>query len=447
MEESRFDERSEEEKLPEEASPSEPTEILKEFEQAFEALEEEAEKKEKPSSEEGELPSDTAAIEEILKEMKSDIEIEGAVKEEAVLSAEEMEAELKEEIKETPADVEVTEDKEEGVSETATVEAPISEMPTVEAPQAAPAVEPEEVSVSEPEETQAVAEEAEEKATDVPTTVDEDKILRSLEEAAPVETVEQLPPGAKYRRISKEQLVRIVANMLKEMGGTASKELLAQMAERDSRISRLENMLKEKDDELMNIRQQMEELERQATDISGIRDRWLTKEEEYLAQLKEKDERIAGLEEALKAEDLRGKLKQLEEEVILLRGKVQELQKGFEFVGFVEEFDVGVGLLSAAELQSKLEELLSGVGEHTAKFMPSRVREKLEFITQKASDMEKDLQNARKVYSELVSAMEENNGSISVVVDIASLAARIKGLTEQLHLCHHILELVEAVVK
>jgi len=450
VEEKEFgEEKQEEEKLPEEASPSEPTEILKEFEQAFETLEKEAEKAEEVSADEEELPSDTEAIAEILKEMKSEVEIEVG-EEKSAITAEEMEAELKkglvEEVAEKPAEPEEVEAKE-AISEMPTVEAPISEMPTVEAPQP---YEKREEPVAEVPQPAAEVEEkvtAEAPAEEPFAAVDSGKVLQTLEAAAPVESVDQLPPGAKYRRISKDDLVRIVTDLVREFGKSSSEKLLVQMTERDLRIDRLESMLKEKDDELLSLKRKMEELERQATDISGIRDRWLTKEEEYLAQLKERDERIAGLERALKAEDLRGKLKQLEEEVILLRGRVQELQKGFEFVGFVEEFDVGAGLLSAAELQSKLEELLSGVGEHTAKFMPARVREKLELITHKASVMEKNLQEARRVYSELVSAMEDGNGSISVVVDIASLAAQMKGLTEQLHLCHHILELVEAVVK
>ncbi|MCX7703057.1 MAG: syntaphilin domain-containing protein [Planctomycetota bacterium] len=409
----------EEEKLPEEALPSDPTEILKQFESAFETLEKEKEKKE-------EIVADKEAIAEILKEIRGDIE-EG--KKEEDIKVAKVEEGLKEE---TLAE--------------ASAQDVISEMPTVESPSPrveAPTVESAPL-LQQPPSVSAVG-----------TGMDEDKrILSGLENLAPVETVQQLPPGAKYRRIRKDELVRFVRDLVKMLGAGEMEKILTQMTEREIRIKSLEAALKEKENslqeknrEIEELKFQMGELEKRAGDVGTIRDKWLAKEEEYIAKIKESEERIAGLESALKAEDLRGRLKQLEEEVILLHGRLQELQKGFEYVGFVEEFDVGAGLLSAAELQSKLEGLLSGVGEHTQAFIPAKVREKLEFITQKASAMEKNLQSARRVYSELVGKMEEGNGSISVVVDIASFASQMKGLAEQLHLCHHILELVEAVVK
>jgi len=456
-------EKKEDEKLPEEAMPSDPTEILKQFEDAFETLEKEKEGKEG-------LPTDTATIAEILKEMKGgDIEIEEKKEEqEGVVASQEEHKESEEKVMpsvEAPT-VEVTAGK-----ETAPVGEAIYEMPTVESKPPA-AMPPSEVSAA--SESVAPIASAEAPTIEAPSAripdrvgtvggeisavTDEKSILSGLENLAPVETVQQLPPGAKYRRVTKDELVRFVKGLVETIGRGEMDRLLAQMTEREMRIKALEDSLKEKEKEkdeelkrkegeIERLKTQMEELEKQASDIGGVRERWLAKEEEYIARIKENEEKIAGLENALKAEDLRERLKQLEEEVILLRGKVQELQKGFEYVGFVEEFDVGAGLLSAAELQSKLEGLLSGVGEHTQAFIPSKVREKLEFITQKASLMEEQLQAERKVYSELIGKMEEGNGSIAVVVDIASLAAQMKGLTEQLHLCHHILELVEAVIK
>ncbi len=295
-------------------------------------------------------------------------------------------------------------------------------------------------------------------------------LQEQLEEMAPVEEVHQLPRGARYRRIRKEHLLAFIADIVRRFSGQESQKALVQLTEKDLHIQKLESVLNEKDGrineleaqlsglssradsagealaekerELEELRRKLEELERKSKDLGGIAELWHEKEEEYLHQIREKEDQIQALEQAVRAEDLRGQIRDLEEQVIVLKGKINELQRGFEYVGFVEEFDVGSGLLSAAELRTRLEELTSGVGEATA--LPAQVRGKLEYIIKKTADIERDLQRSRKAYSELIEKMESCDGSISVVVDTASAAQRIRGLTEQLGICRQILELVES---
>jgi len=303
--------------------------------------------------------------------------------------------------------------------------------------------------------------------------VDMEEVRTTLEGSAPVEGVEQLPRGAKYRRIRKEQLFQIVAELVRRYAATA----MQQLAQREQQLRQLQEQLAEHQSQLESLRSdeaglrakaetlqqqlaqreakvasleaELAELREQADKLGAFGEKWLEKEDDYIRRIRELEEETNRLRSALETSgsQLQQKIEQLEQQIAVYKGRLEELQRGLEYVGFVEEFDVAGGLLQAAELRTKLEELTSGVGEATTRMMPASVRERLEFIAAKTREIEEKLNRYRDTYSQLVEKMENKEGTIAVAVDTAVMAERIRGLTDQLRVVAQMLEMVEAFMR
>ena len=467
------------------ASPTEPTEVLRDLDKAFRQIEEGRGAEERGPEE------DLSAAEEKEPEMLfSGMET----------SWQEVAEEVKaEEAPPEPSPEEVL-TKELGIAEEAPAEA--EEAPTEEAPaetEEAPAEEaPEETAPAEAaaetaegeekEETPAYAAVSEEAAT-VDTSavtrplepapaapevqVDMEEVRTTLENSAPVEEVEQLPRGAKYRRIRKEQLFQIVAELVRRYAAAAMQQLaqreqqLQQLQEQltahqkeleslrsneaglRAKAEALQQQLSEREAKVASLEAELAELREKAEKLDAFGEKWMEKEDNYIRRIRELEEETSRLRSALETSgsQLQQKIEQLEQQITVYKGRIEELQRGLEYVGFVEEFDVAGGLLQAAELRTKLEELISGVGEATSRIMPASVRERLEFITAKTREIEQQLNRYRDTYSQLVDKMENKEGTIAVAVDIAVMAERIRGLTDQLRVVAQMLEMVEAFMR
>ena len=144
-------------------------------------------------------------------------------------------------------------------------------------------------------------------------------------------------------------------------------------------------------------------------------------------------------------------MRKLEEEVLYLRQRVEELERGLEFVASVEEYDYGMAMETAAEQRQKAVQL----GEIAARALESQpeneklgalnevlaaLGERYEFITGL-------FKKCSRSYADKLRQVDEKEGSIEVVAELIRLNARNRGWSRELEVWNRFLERAEDSVR
>ena len=326
------------------ASPTEPTEVLRDLDKAFRQIEkgkgtaESAGEEESPAAEEKEAEAIFSGMETSWQEAAEAAKAEEPPPEP---SPEELLAKELKAAEEAPAE------------EPPAEEAPAEEAPAEEVPaEAAAEAAEEKEKVEEVPAYAGVSEEAAVDASAVTTPVgsasgapevqvDMEEVRTTLEGSAPVEEVEQLPRGAKYRRIRKEQLFQIVAELVRRYAAAA----MQQVAQREQQLQQLQEQLtahqkqldllrsdesglraktqalqqqlSERDAKVASLEAELEELREKAGRLGTFGEKWIEKEDNYIRRIRELEDEANRLRSALETSgsQLQQKIEQLEQQV------------------------------------------------------------------------------------------------------------------------------------
>jgi hypothetical protein len=255
---------------------------------------------------------------------------------------------------------------------------------------------------------------------------------KKIEEAAKVRDASEYLRGQKQVKVIKKSAIKgIVDEIIKAYGGIEHKDLLSKIAEYEFNIS--------------NLRQDLERLkeERQTRqDDIALK---------YLKEIEELKMRLATAEEMLSQDVSKEKMRKLEEEVIYLRQRVEELEKGLEFVAAVEEYDYGMAMETAAEQRQKAAQL----GEMTARALEAQPEnEKLGALNEVLAALGKRYEfitnlfkKCSRSYSDKLRQVDEKEGSIEVVAELIRLNARNRGWSRELEVWSRFLERAEDSVR
>jgi hypothetical protein len=255
---------------------------------------------------------------------------------------------------------------------------------------------------------------------------------KKIEEAAKVRDASEYLRGQKQVKVIKKSAIRgIVDEIIKTYGGIEHKDLISKIAEYELNIS--------------NLRQDLARLkeERQAAqDDIALK---------YIKEIEELKMRLASAEEMLAQDVSKEKMRKLEEEVLYLRQRVEELEKGLEFVAAVEEFDYGMAMETAAEQRQQAVHL----AEMTARALEAQPEnEKLLALNKELTALGKryefitDLfKRCSRSYSNKLKLVEEKEGSVEVVAELIRLNARNRGWNKELEVWGQFLERAQESVR
>ena len=255
---------------------------------------------------------------------------------------------------------------------------------------------------------------------------------KKIEEAAKVRDASEYLRGQKQVKVIKKSAIRgIVDEIIKAYGGIEHKELISKIAEYELNIS--------------NMRQ---ELERLREERQTFQDDIALK---YLKEIEDLKMRLATAEEMLARDSSKEKMRKLEEEVLYLRQRVEELEKGLEFVASVEEYDYGMAMETATEQRQKAVQL----SEVTARALEAQPEnEKLKALNQELAALGERYEfitnlfkKCSKSYMDKLKQVDQKEGSIEVVAELIRLNARNRGWNRELEVWSRFLERAEDSVR
>lgn len=255
---------------------------------------------------------------------------------------------------------------------------------------------------------------------------------KKIEEAARVRDASEYLRGQKQVKVIKKSAIKgIVDEIIKAYGGIEHKDLLSKIAEYEFNIS--------------NLRQELERLkeERQTLldDISL----------KYIKEIEDLKARLASAEEMLSQDTSKEKMKKLEEEVLYLRRRVEELERGLEFVASVEEYDYGMAMETATEQRQKALEL----GNLTVRALEAQpqnakltaLNQELEVLGKRCEFITDLFKKCSRAYSDKLKQVDEREGSIEVVAELIRLNARNRGWSRELEVWSRFLEQAEQSIR
>jgi hypothetical protein len=257
-------------------------------------------------------------------------------------------------------------------------------------------------------------------------------LAKKIEEAAKVRDASEYLRGQKQVKVIKKSAIKgIVDEIIKTYGGIEHKDLLSKIAEYELNIS--------------NLRQ---DLERYKEERQSLQDDIALK---YLKEIEELKMRLATAEEMLSQDTSKEKMRKLEEEVLYLRQRVEELEKGLEFVATIEEFDYGMAMEAATEQREKAV-MLAETAARALEAQPEN--EKLGALNQTLAALGKryefmtDLfKKCSRSYSDKLKQVDQKEGSIEVVAELIRLNARNRGWNKELEIWNSFLERAEQSVR
>jgi hypothetical protein len=259
---------------------------------------------------------------------------------------------------------------------------------------------------------------------------------KKIEEAAKVRDASEYLRGQKQVKVIKKSAIKgIVDGIIKSYSGMEHQELLSKIAEYEFNIS---NLRQEKDALGAELEELKKSLQQQVED-TAIR---------YEKEVEELRMRLAAAEEMLAQDTSKEKMAKLEEEVIYLRQRVQELERGLEFAATIEEYDYGVAIESAMEQRQKALEVGEMIDRTLASQPDNRELKDLKDVLQAMGGryeyLMELLKEASHSYSDLFKKVQENEGSVPVVAELVRLNARNRGWTRDLEVCGRFLSAAES---
>jgi hypothetical protein len=248
---------------------------------------------------------------------------------------------------------------------------------------------------------------------------------KKIEEAAKVRDASEYLRGQKQVKVIKKSAIKgIVDGIIKSYSGMEHQELLSKIAEYEFNIS---NLRQEKDALGAELEELKKSLQQQVEDTAM---------------------RLAAAEEMLAQDTSKEKMAKLEEEVIYLRQRVQELERGLEFAATIEEYDYGVAIESAMEQRQKALEVGEMIDRTLASQPDNRELKDLKDVLQAMGGryeyLMELLKEASHSYSDLFKKVQENEGSVPVVAELVRLNARNRGWTRDLEVCGRFLSAAES---
>ncbi len=255
---------------------------------------------------------------------------------------------------------------------------------------------------------------------------------KKIEEAAKVRDASEYLRGQKQVKVIKKSAIKgIVDGIIKAYGGIEHKELLSKIAEYEFNIS--------------NLRQELEQLKEER---QTLQDDIALK---YLKEIEELKMHLATAKEMLAQDTSKEKMKKLEEEVIYLRQRVEELERGLEFVSSVEEYDYGMAMETAAEQRQKAVQL----GEQLARALEAQpenqklgaLNEALAALGDRYEFITALFKKCSRSYMDKLKQVDEKEGSVEVVAELIRLNARNRGWSRELEVWDRFLERAEESVR
>lgn len=264
-------------------------------------------------------------------------------------------------------------------------------------------------------------------------------IAQKIEDAAKVRDAAQYLRGHRQVKVIKKSAIKaIVDSIIKSYGGMEQKELLSKIAEYEFSIS--------------NLKQDKQSLADQLGQMHG--DQQALQDEvaiKYEKELEEMRARLANAEKLLSQEVSAEKVAQLEEEVLRLRARVEELERGLELAVVVEEFDYGMMIEAAIEHKQKAAEITADLDKaleaEPGKRELQDLKNLLEAIDARLEFLRGLFEQWRSVYAELFKKVKEKEGSVSVIAELVRLDARNRGLSREIEFCGKFLETAQVAAR
>lgn len=256
----------------------------------------------------------------------------------------------------------------------------------------------------------------------------ESDIAEKIAAAAKVRNASDYLRGQKQVKVIKKSAIKtIVDEIIHSYSGIEHKELLSKIAEYEFNISAFKQ-------EKEKLSQQLEELlaERQA-----FRDELAQKYEKELEELRTN---LAAAQKMLSQDVSREKLRQLEEEILRLRRRVDELEQGLEFAAIVEEYDYGSAIESVLEQKEKLSKITETIAKTS---QPDTVAAILEKLDKRYDLLINSFKEFQKYYNDLFNKVYGKEGSIEAVTELVRINAKNRGWKKELEVCEQLLQATE----
>ncbi len=262
---------------------------------------------------------------------------------------------------------------------------------------------------------------------------------KKIEDAAKVRDASEVLRGRKQVKVIKKSAIKaIVDEIIKVYGGIEHKELLSKIAEYEFSMSSLRS----------DKKALAEELERLKRELQDVRDETAIKYEKELEDLRM---RLASAEKLLAVDGSQERVAQLEEEVLRLRRRVDELERGLEFAAVIEDYDYGLAIETALEHRQKIGEI-SELIDKAVEAEPEQkdmqeLREALTALSKRCELLEELFKRHSATYMDYRNKVHSNEGSIDVVAELIRLNARNRGWGRELQLCGQFVEKAESIVR
>jgi hypothetical protein len=262
---------------------------------------------------------------------------------------------------------------------------------------------------------------------------------KKIEEAARVRDASEYLRGQKKVKVIKKSAIKeIVDGIIRQYSGMEHKDLLSKLAEYELQFS---NLNQDKDSlaaEVERLHREREAFQEEA----AIR---------YEKEIEDLRARLAAAEEMLAQDSSKEKVAKLEEEVIYLRQRVKDLEKGLEFAAVVEEYDYGMAIESVMEQKQKIAQISDlldkEIDAEPEKQGPKLLKELLSAMSVRYDFLVELFKDSQHSYTGMFNKVTENEGSIAVVAELVRLNARNQGWDNELEICQRFLDAAENAVR
>jgi DNA repair exonuclease SbcCD ATPase subunit len=265
--------------------------------------------------------------------------------------------------------------------------------------------------------------------------------LEALKGNARVEEADRI--SGSVRIIKRNQIRELVERFVKEFGTNAEmveklkafeEELASQKSALEGTIASLREELEKAAADKATIEEKLRQLDAEKADLKRMLEESDVEGMSALrssrdAALLEKEtalEKLSKLEAIVASNNLQNRLKELEYLLINTRKAYDQALLGLEFVDVIEDVDYPKLIASAGLILDQIAEVGVKVTESQSPYYS--------FLQSRMVRIESQLKNDALEYSKLIDAMNADNGSVSVIVEIARIAVRAAGFKNELSL-------------
>ncbi|MFH1422063.1 MAG: hypothetical protein ABIH42_05055 [Planctomycetota bacterium] len=269
------------------------------------------------------------------------------------------------------------------------------------------------------------------------------EVAKKIEAAAAVRDAEEFLRGRKQVKVIKKSAIKdIIDALIAQYEGMEHKDLLGKMAEYELKLADLN----QERETLLPLAEKGRTAEPRITELEELVEK---SKGGNLEREKELEEKLKRLEELMAGDNLKKRLHELETKLALLESKVKELMLGLEYVAPIEELDYGEGIAAAEEQIARIietEGLLTNIIQNEpdnklaplfSQFIPEiRTRDRIFVDVFKEHNV---------LHPELIQKMNNNEGSIDVIVELIRMFMKSKWYRRELEIYNKIIACAELV--